>query len=169
MDTNSSPTMAPHSNLTHQPVVETLDERTTTKDSMVTIRLSGASFAGDKRRPLSREAQQTVHAEPISIGGGNKSSMASLEEQNEAEFDSDNMPRSSHSGSPDSAIITTDEPDMEINAYIKKHRSNSMISIVSEESGRVDWEELEKSEKQEQRDEGSDAVSDLDRNRRLDD
>lgn len=168
MDTNSSAMMA-HPNLTHQPVVETLDERTTTKDSMVTIRLSGASFAGD-RRPLSREAQQTVDAELMSRGSGSKSSMASLEEENEVEFDLSDKPQSFYSsGTPDSAIIRTDEPTIEINAYIKKHRSNSMISIISEESGRVDWEELERSEKQEQRDEGSDAVSNLDRSRRLGD
>ncbi|MCJ1355038.1 MAG: hypothetical protein MMC33_005029 [Icmadophila ericetorum] len=141
----------------HEPEGEAIDERATTKDSMVTIRLSGASFAGD-RRPLGKAAQETVESEPMSRESGSKSSMASLGDQSEGEFDIDGIPQSSHApGTPDSPIVYTDGPAMEINAYIKKNRSNSMISIVSEESARVDWEELEKTEKQEQRDEGSDA------------
>ena len=133
-------------------------------DSMVTIRLSDTIFMPDVEAPTCEQLYQGPNGVDLLKNDENRSSpkvddIAVDTEQDEIALeDALNQTPEAHSDSR--ASIKSDGENKVLDSMLTtfRSRSNSSGTLSSSGSAHVDWDELDKSEEQAPRDEGSDEV-----------
>ena len=146
---------------------ESAHDRPMPTDSMVTVRLSSETANSDKSHPSS--FTRTSAAEPVrksirfSFIGGLDGAGISTESDEVAIDDSPGMVSSTEENRASLTSISTAHEDDTLASVAStiRSRSDSSGTLSSNGSAQVDWDELDKSEEQAPRDEGSDEVGSM--------
>lgn len=160
-------TSSPHINASESAIIEDLgtahnSERSSSANSLVTVRLSGLEPPRDGHRSEESDAQSNNGAQIIHIQDPAPSSPAQVSlydvgsESKTFQDELEQLPRL-HRASTIS-MPSIQEEQSETASVTVRSRSNSAGTFSSTESAHLDWDELEKNESQAPRDEGSDEV-----------
>lgn len=132
-------------------------------DSMVSVRLSDPTVAS----VLEKTPRAQDYVAPVAhntLAGHEETLLNPSESISDSQEDAITLEEETKDMARDSVASTTsvfeDEPSMATSGTIRS-RSDTSGSFSSDSSAQVDWEELERSEEQAPRDEGSDEVSAL--------
>ena len=173
MDSSTKVTLTPVETASQNgdAVVESIiDYNALSTDSMTTIRLSNVpkptennlsrSHSGDigsEQSPKTQSETETLYIQEKHQSLNRYKLQQDTESDNSQETLMKLPSRTSTASSSTSAHI--ERPTMGSDSGKAHPRANSFGSVSSTESTHVDWDELDKNEKQEQQDEGSDEVS----------
>lgn len=169
LPTMEAETGSPHVNASEAGPTEDLktarnSERSSSANSLVTVRLSGLESPRDSRHSQESDTQGREEAHEMHIKDDARTSSEHLSlddvasESKTLQDELVQLPRQ-HRASAASMQSIREEPQSDTASVTVRSRSNSSGTISSSESAHLDWDELEKNESQAHRDEGSDEVS----------
>ena len=155
-----------HVNTSESAVIEDLgtvhnSERSSSANSLVTVRLSGLESPRDSHHLAESDAQcsnglRTMHIQDP-VPSPTQVSLDDVDSgSNTLQDELEQLPRL-HRASTISMPSTQEEQSETVSITVRS-RSNSSGTFSSTESAHLDWDELEKNESQAPRDEGSDEV-----------
>ena len=156
-----------HVNTSEPAVIEDLgtvhnSERSSSANSLVTVRLSGLESPRDSHRLAESDAQcsngaRTMHIQDPLPSSPTQVSLDDVDSgSNTLQDERGQLPRLH--GASTISMPSIQEEQSETASFTVRSRSNSSGTFSSTESAHLDWDELEKNESQAPRDEGSDEV-----------